>query len=916
MQQQTRIWLRRAASVSSWLAIAAIAAAIVWGLRHWVGYPAAELLEVTVRGYELKLLEPRAFYLLLLAPLLLAIQRFQLTGFSAFQLALNATLRLLLVASVVAALSRPSVSRFDSHVCTVYAVDVSDSMPDAALLAARDAVQAGVDARGDGIARLVTFAARPEVIALPASGPIAPLSRHVGEGANVESDPASALRAAYTLCPQDHLKRFVLYSDGNENRGDLVAEAAVAAQFGVRVYSEELPIEPEAEVLVRALEIPEDVRLSEPFNLIADVYSNREVTARVSLTQNEFRDIRGREVQLVVGINRIELPTEVYEPGFRRFTFEIEALGPDRFDDNNTFVRTLTVGGRPRVLYVEGESRSRGYLQRALDRERNDLANFDLEVRGAVGFPTSLEEMANFDLIILSDVNASYVSRSAMGNIERYVRELGGGFLMVGGENSFGPGGYDNTPLEELSPVTFDMQRQRDLPSLGILLVIDRSGSMDGAKLEMAKDAARAVVDMLAPQDFVGVIAFDDAPQTIVRMQSASNRSRIRSDIGRIGPGGGTNIFPAMQEAFVTMLDTNARIKHVILLTDGQAPWSGIADITSAMRSDGVSVSSVAVGREADTALLEMIAELGGGRFYQTNDPNNIPQIFIQETAQVARTNLVEEPFRAQVGTRSAATRGISWDSAPYLLGYVRTQPKRNAEILLTTETGDPLFARWRQGLGRVGVFTSDIKNRWAVEWVRSSIYPQFWAQATREMMRVQSNDELDMDATVSEGHALIVVDAIDPADRFINGLRSTVEVSGPDGTSVSVELAQTAAGRYEARVPLPTYGPYQLSAEHTVEGNTVATSFGSVTYPYPDEYLSFEPNFELAARAAAITGGTTNPAPAAVWDPGDELTEYRDELWPWALFATLAILILDLLLRRVRLFGRKPVRWSAVARS
>jgi Ca-activated chloride channel family protein len=902
-----------AASALAWAAIAAVAAVVVAALRRWVWSLEGAPLEVVLLDRDVTFLEPRAFQLALLAPVVLALQRLQLTDFHALQRALNALVRLALIAALAIALARPSLTRFDSHVCTVVLVDVSESMPDDAIAAARESAQGIVDARTDGLVRLVTFAAGPRVEPLPASGPLPPLVRH--ESGGTESNPAAALRASYGLCPQDHLKRVVLFTDGNENRGDLVAEAAVAAQFGVRIDVVELPIAPAPEVLVRGLEMPEDIRLSEPFTMTAEVWSNRATTARVNLTQNEFRDIRGREVSLEPGLNRVEFPAEVYEPGFRRFTFEIVPDELDRFSDNNTFVRSVTVEGRPRVLYVEGESRSRGYLQRALDRERNDLANFDLEVRGALGFPTTVEEMAGYDLIILSDVEASYISRSAMESVETYVRTLGGGFLMVGGENSFGPGGFDNTPFEEIAPVTFDMQRQRDMPSLAILLVIDRSGSMDGVKLEMAKDAARAVVDLLGPQDSVGVIAFDDVPDVVVRVQNASNRSRIRSDIGRIGSGGGTNIFPALQEAYLAMLDTAARIKHVIVLTDGQAPWDGIADITSSMRSDGITVSSVAVGREADSALLEMIAELGGGRFYQTNDPGNIPQIFVQETSQVARTNLVEEPFRAITSGRAAALRGIAWESAPYLLGYVRTQPKRGAELLLTTEQGDPLFARWRQGLGRVAVFTSDIKNRWAVEWVRSPLYPQFWAQAVRDMMRVQSSDELGMDAVVREGRAHIVVDAIDASDRFLNGLRSTVDITAPDGARSQVELRQVAAGRYEAVVPLASFGPYQLQAEHTLDGSVVATSFGAVTYPYPDEYLAVEPRPALARQAMATTGGLIDPAPAQVWDPGDALTEYREELWPWALFAALGVLVLDLLLRRVRFFGRRPVAWSQVRR-
>jgi hypothetical protein len=223
------------------------------------------------------------------------------------------------------------------------------------------------------------------------------------------------------------------------------------------------------------------------------------------------------------------------------------------------------------------------------------------------------------------------------------------------------------------------------------------------------------------------------------------------------------------------------------------------------------------------------------------------------------------------------------------------------------------LLARWRLGLGHVGVFTSDLKNRWAVEWVRSNIYPQFWAQTVRDMMRVESEEELAMHTEVREGVARITVDAINESDRFINGLVSAIQVTRPDGTDDAIELRQVAAGRYQAEYELSDYGPYLLEAQHSLDGDSFATSFGSVTYPYPDEYLTFEPSREVGRRAAELTGGSIDPTPGELWDPMGEEIEYRRELWPFVLFAALALFFVDLLFRRIRVLSRKPVRWNRV---
>lgn len=893
------------------LACAALAAWLVQLLqRHvWGNWEPVTLLW---EEHTIRLLQPEALSLVLLVPFVLAAQLLQRTDFSAFQLVLNALLRVALVLALTATLARPSTSQFSTSVCVAWVVDVSESVPDPVLEQAHTLVQAAHDAKGGERMVLVTVAGRPIVRDLPPPmGRLAPIARHSDELEPL-SDPAAGVRLALGLCPQNAVRRLVLVTDGNENRGDLLAEAARAAELGIPIHVHRIPFEPPAEVAIRDLLVPDDVRLSEPFNMTAVLFSTRTTTARLDLTQNGFRDIRGRVVELTPGRNEIALPVEVYEPGLRRFTLTVRPDDTDRFEENNTYVRTLTVTGRPRVLYVEGESRARQYLQRALDRERNDLANFDLEVRGSTGFPTTLEEMQAFSVILLSDVPAQFLSRTAMNALGRWVRE-GGGLILIGGENSFGPGGYDNTPIEELSPVTFDLQRQRNQPSLAITLVIDRSGSMDGQKIEMVKEAARAVVDLLGPQDQVSVIAFDDRPDTVVRMQSASNRARIRADIGRIAPGGGTDILPALTQAYVDLLGTPARIRHVIVLTDGQAPWNGIADVTSRMRADGITVSSVAVGREADRTLLEMIAELGGGRFHATNDPSNVPQIFVQETSEVARTNLIEEPFRPIAVRRSQATAGIPWDSVPYLLGYVKTEARSSAEVLLESEQRDPILARWRQGVGRVAAFTSDAKNRWSVEWVRSRYYPQFWAQLVRDMMYVQSEETFALHATMDQGEAVLVTDAIGPDDRFVNGLQSVANLEGPDGQRLTVPLRAVGPGRYEGRTRLPAFGPWRIEVEHALDGRQIAVSPGSVTWPYADEYQVVAPDLALLVDVAALTGGVPEPTPAMLWDPLEQRTESRQEWWPRVLLFALGIFLLDLLLRRIRLFGRRVVSWDRV---
>ena len=901
------------------VAVIAVWALAAWAYVHFVAPPDVDTLSVKYdEGRTLEMLSPRWLAVALVVPALWLLRKWSLSDLPWLQQLLNVTLRSLIVLSLCLAATQIVITEYDSHVSTVVLVDVSESVPDSLIEAAQKHIQSLYDARGENELRVITFAKDAhEVPIAPGAQYVPVLTRHSGGGAGLESNLDTALRLAYGLFPTDHLKRALIISDGNLNRGDVLSEAYNAARYGVRLYSRALDYEREDEVLIREVDFPENILANEPFHIVVDVFSTYDGEIRLDMTQNEFRDIRGRRFDVRAGqVEQLDIVAEVYEPGRRTFEIEIDAE-PDRFSDNNRIVHTIEVAGRPQVLYVEGESRRRTYLQRALDDERNPRVNFDLDVRTSGGFPSNESEMELFDLIILSDVEARSLSRSAMSALERYVRG-GGSFLMVGGENSFGPGGYAGTTMEDLLPVTFEGRRRESMPSVALMIAIDRSGSMDGIKLEMAKDAARATVELLGPQDQVGVIAFDTDAREIVGLQSASNRARIQREIGRITIGGGTDVYPALETAYLDLVTTRARVKHVILLTDGEAPYEGIPELVSQMRADRISVSTVGVGSDADRTLLEMIADISGGRSYYTRSAQSIPQIFIQETNQVTRTNFVEEPFRPVVESNSPATRGIDFSTVPYLLGYVSTRAKNGATVSLETEQGDPLYAFWRYGRGRAAVFTSDCKNRWMVEWVRDPVYPRFWAQVARHLMRNRRSDDetMEMDVSVVAGHGVVAVDAIGDDDSFINGLESVVSVTGPDGETEEITLSQQAAGRYEARFDLASYGSYLLEGMHRLDGADFAVSLASLSNPYPDEYLAVADDQSVIEQAVAVGGGETQPSIEALFDPGDEKTPSERDIWPFFVFAALGLLIVDVLFRRVRVYGRTALDWGKVTKA
>jgi hypothetical protein len=387
---------------------------------------------------------------------------------------------------------------------------------------------------------------------------------------------------------------------------------------------------------------------------------------------------------------------------------------------------------------------------------------------------------------------------------------------------------------------------------------------------------------------------------------------RISNDISRLQSGGGTNIYPGLKEAFEILQGTNAKVKHVILLSDGEAPTDGLAELVGDMRSARITVSAVGV-QGADRNMLSMIADTGEGRLYMVEDIGALPKIFMKETQEAQKSQLVEDLIHVRVAKKVEAIEGTAVETAPPLHGYVTTKPKPTAETILISDLGEPILARWRYGAGNSVAWTSDVKNRWAVDWIRWGGYPKFWAQVIRSSMRRKVYDSYELYAKVADGRARVVVDAIDSGDKFVNELDTELQVIDPatNKVSESIPMSQTAAGRYTADFKIQKYGSYLLKAVHKRGGNTVAESMGSVALSYPLEYLRTSADTEALEHAAKVSGGHPQAKPAQVWDAEGEKVPYTEDLWPYVLIAVVGLFILDLYAKRVRLFGYRTIKFS-----
>jgi Ca-activated chloride channel family protein len=895
--------------------VAGVGVVGLWLYLRYVWY-AGPTLTWKRHGEDYELLAPRMLGIALLAPYFLWMIGRSLADLPLAQRIISVVLRIAFVALVALGLSRLARTATTEKVCTVYVVDVSDSVPDAALDDARAELQKTLDARPkDDLVRLVTFAKRPRAITLADDAKTAPVIERHGPGLGGATDIASALQLAYGLFPEGYIRRAVVMSDGVQTDGDVLAEVNRARSYGVKVFTIPYKRPVPGEVAVRDLRVPDKIHEGETFDIHAQVFSS--VPQKVKLVLKQGDVINGldgvKQVDLQPGDNDVSFKSRAAIPGEVTYSIEASDAAEDRFKENNRATAVAAVIGKPVVLYVDGNPARASYLASALSAQ-------ELNVDTSSPLPTSLREAERYDFIILSDMPHERVLMTQEETIEQYVRDLGGGFLFAGGENGYGLGGWYHTTIERILPVRMDAEKRRDEPEVAMALVIDRSGSMTGLPLEMAKQAAKATADTLAADDLLEIIAFDSQPTRIVRMTPAKHRARIQNDIARIQAGGGTEIFPALDAAYQALSTVRAKKKHVILLTDGQAPNQGIHDLVQAMASENITVTSVGLGGGIDESLLRMISDVGGGRFYKVADPQSLPKIFTRETEMVSRSAAVEEYFQPKVVSPADFLRGIDIGGAPFLHGYVATKLKPPpAQEILESEIGEPILARWHIGIGTTLAWTSDVKNLWAVEWLRWPQWGQFWGQLVREHMRQKKRQVYDMRAEIdpATGHVHAVLDAIGGDDRFQNGLDANLTITGPQpgGETRKVPMPQTAPGRYEADFPLDRYGSFLMHASlekpvddghGAMKSATVAESFGHVTNPYPREYLALAPDIATLTKAAEATGGGVDPAPAAVFDPAGEVIRYHQDLWPRFVAAAILIFLLDLLMRRVRIFDRK----------
>ncbi len=860
----------------------------------------------------IELARPHFLALAIVVPLLVWMMRRSLADLTALQRAVCLTLRAIILLLIVLALAGLRWLLPSRDLAVLFAIDNSASISEPARQAARDFVVESIKSAGSGdTTGVIGFSGAVELWQPPA------LSLKVAEqwpalADRKASDLGRAIDFATAVFPTNGVKRLVLLTDGNDTGGRAVEAASRLTEAGVELSVVPLRNESSPEVLVERVEVPRRLKQGEPFDLTARIRSNVETQAKVKLYQNQFL-LETRELALKPGVNDFRAPNLTADGSFIAYEVEVVPVR-DTSAENNRAQATASLRGQPRVLLIEADEARTRPLATALRGEK-----ITVETRAASGLPKTIEDLQQFDLFLLSDVSALNLGRDQMDLYRRWVQDFGGGFVLIGGENSYGVGGYYRTPIEQMLPVRMEHEDRQDTPSVAMLIVLDRSGSMTAqaggqTKMSLANQGAVFALNVLQPRDQFGVTAVDTRVHVVTPIQPVSAKAAVEQKILAVtAGGGGIYVYTSLADAFQRLRDVSARIKHVLLfsdaadaeekaageMSDGTRTGGNSLDLAAAMLASKITTSVVALGAEQDkdTAFLRALAERGNGRFYLTSDATTLPQIFSTETMKVAQSSLVEEPSLAVAVKPSPITAGFDWTQAPLLLGYNATKPKPTAEILLATERGEPLLATWRYGLGQSAAFTSDAKARWAAEWLQWPGFGKFWTQVVRGLMRKSERASFQVNTQESGDRLEIAIDAIRPDGAFRNELPVTVTMRAPDGATQTVDAAQDGPGSYSAAFTLPPEGTvlFNVSSPDLPDGGY---AFGH-TRSYPREFLRTDSDEPLLRRLAAMDRGTFSPAPAAIYTRPEQGSRSRRELADYFLIAALVLFPLDIWLRR-----------------
>ncbi len=878
-------------------------------------------------------------WLMALAVLIWWLSRRSLSGIGPIRSKVCIAARCVVILLLVLALSGLHKVLKNDDLSVIYLLDVSRSIsPESRRQAERFVLETARNMKPKDRAALLTFDGQTNIEQLPTTpstdGGIQ-LNAPFPDGQRPDqTNMAHGLRMAMACAQSDTNNRIVLITDGNQNVGDALAEAKAAFANNMTIDVLPIQIDHGAEVVFEQLRAPPYANLNEQVPLRLILRSDRRTRGEIRIFQrvgekeqlidlDPGSDRSGEVVELNPGRNSftITLPILVDRGHEFRAEFIPADPGSDSIAENNVAYAFTNVEGPRTVLFIgSDESQDEdALLVEALQRE-------DIRVDWITPSGESIDlrpsVVQDYSAIILANVGANYFSAQQQASLANYVRDMGGGLIMIGGDDSFGAGGWQGSVVENVMPVKFDVDAVRQIPRGALAIVMHSCEMPQGNKWGI--ETAVAALNTVSRLDYYGVVGWGmNNFHWEVPMQVAADKDAIVRRIRNMQNADMFDFNTPMSMAHQALMNCkDAAQRHMIIISDGD-PQPPTPALINRLKGHKITVSTVSIfphgGQEIRT--MKDIAEKTGGRYYTLSRPGDekrLPKIFIKEAKVVRRPLIRDEVFKPRINSSLSDIMIGLGDDFPQLGGYVVTTPRKVAdvEMPLITRRGDPLLAHWLCGFGRTVAFTSGRWKHWGAEWAEWSGFSKLWAQTVRWSM--QQGTSANYDVTTfregDEGH--VIIESMDEGRGYANFRRFVGRVVRPDGTSETLQLMQTGPGRYESKFTSDQKGSYFVSvmSDQTATEQPVLIRTG-LTVAYSPEFKELTVNEPLLTEMADAANGrvlSLDDSTERIFERTMKPAISRTPIWDFLLKLAVLALLLDVALRRVAI---DPIKIMAAAR-
>lgn len=726
------------------------------------------------------------------------------------------------------------------------------------------------------------------------------------------TDLAGALSYTQQLFEYPESGKVVVLTDGIETDGDAESAISALAMSGIQVDFVDFSRQNTAsEVQLVQLNLPDQTIVTgKSIQLELVLESSIKTDVLIAFYDNGEQMESGYK-QISAGTNSLYFTHSFETKGLHELYFTVKSAD-DTLEQNNILYSYVYIDTVDDILILQRENEAEE-LQSLLSE------SFEAELRNISDAPKTLDELRQYDQVILVNIANADMPDGFDGILNSYVYDYGGGLFTVGGTrtengkevtNVYNREDMQGSLFQEMLPVLAEDYT----PPVAVMIVLDVSASMgsDGpngiSMMEEAKKGAKEGLKALDDRDYVGIVTFGSTAKTVLPLTPVSERRKIESAIDRIDVEMSGTVYSNGLERAGMALKAIEKVnkKHIIFISDG-SPSGGDTEYlnkTEINKNAGITTSCISYYTKVDA--LENIALVGGGKTYLASDGSGLSQAIKEDLAQPEIRDFEYGTFQPEIGELSSIFDGILEKDIPTLEGFFGTKLKSGAHAYLIGEYGQPIYAQWNYGNGKVGSFMCDLNGKWSEQFLSQETGRRLVANIAGGLFPQESVGIDDIELTVEQQNystGVNIYTLFDESDRIDVAVYKVTSDGGRE--KMLAFNIENFNGNQKVWFSLTESGVYEIVVTKTdAQGKVLSENSVYQEFSYSEEYDPFLADGGgrdiLSALAAAGEGRLLASAEGIY---GDLITEFTRTFDPRIILASIVIisLLLDVAVRKFK---------------